>query len=46
MLFYLWKNLWTLKLRGLKQISKLKEFSNDMLVENKNPSKLVVKYLK
>lgn len=34
------------KIQRLKQISKLKEFSNNMLVENKNPSKLVVKYLK
>lgn len=34
------------KIERFKQISKLKEFSNNMLVENKNPSKLVVKYLK
>lgn len=34
------------KVERFKQISKLKEFSKYMLVENKNPSKIVAKYFK
>ena len=34
------------KVERSKQISKLKKFSNHMLVENKNPSRIVAKYFK
>lgn len=34
------------KVVRLKQIRKLKEFSDNMLVQNKNPSKIVAKYFK